>query len=275
MPPSAALPDRLLAPLPEHQPGAELAPFYRPQMAPLAAPVLSALAQGPRPEELLPPAAAAPHLQEDGYWPVETGWSQSRLGGARVFCLTPMPGVTPAMWEWWFAWHGSSAARYRLWHPQAHVDARWADGLGETGGYVGRTSLVTEYLGDKVSRFAIRFIAPQELGLDPALLARRGEVAICARAGVQAMGMEGGAMIHQLRPTADGCEMRSRFWLGGAELRITREPGPLGRAIGRGLGALAGPSLSNAPALLAHCAEEMSHLAAILPDLYRSFGPGR
>jgi hypothetical protein len=38
------------------------------------------------------------------------------------------PGVTPAMWSWWFGWHGCDTRRYKLWHSPAHLFAAWKDG---------------------------------------------------------------------------------------------------------------------------------------------------
>ena len=38
--------------------------------------------------------------------------------------LTPMPGVTPEMFNWWFAWHGLEDMRYRIWDPEDHFYAR-------------------------------------------------------------------------------------------------------------------------------------------------------
>ena len=35
-----------------------------------------------------------------------------------------MPGVTPEMFEWWFAWHGLEDLRYRIWDPEDHYYAR-------------------------------------------------------------------------------------------------------------------------------------------------------
>lgn len=256
-----------LRPAPAHLPGGWLAPYWRPEIAPLSAPVQAALAAGPRPAELFSRAAQAAVLLEQGYEPVETGWTWSRKAGVRVNCLTPMPGVTPAMWAWWFAWHGADSDRYKLWHPRAHLAVQWADGGDERAGYVGRTSRVVEYLGARRMRFAISFMAPETFGLDGTVLARRGEVAICARAGLDGSRFTSGAMIHQLRPTSDGCEMRSRFWMLGEDLRIGR----LGPVMTR----LIPPQRSEAEALLVHCAEEMGHLAAILPALYADFGGGR
>jgi hypothetical protein len=70
-----------------------------------------------------------------------------------------------------------------------------------------------------------------------------------------------GHLIHLVRDTGYGCEMRSRFWLGDIdppalastrEARIERIPDRVG------------------PALLKHCHEEMSYLAAFLPALHES-----
>ena len=62
-------------------------------------------------------------LLADGYAPVETGYSVSPDGSARVSVLTPMPGVGPRMWDWWFASHSGHAKRYKLWRSQVHVHA--------------------------------------------------------------------------------------------------------------------------------------------------------
>lgn len=256
-----------LRPSAAHMPGGWLAPYWRPEVAPLAAHVQAALAAGPRPAELFARSSQAAGLLEAGHQPVETGWTWTRHAGVRVNCLTPMPGVTPAMWDWWFAWHGADSDRYKLWHPQAHLAVRWVDGGDERGGYVGRTSRVIEYLGPARMAFAIGFVPPETFGLDPAILAARGQVAICARAGMDGSRVTSGAMVHHLRPTEDGCEMRSRFWMFGEDLRLA--------GLGPALTRLVPPQPQQAEALLVHCAEEMGHLAAILPSLYAAFGDAR
>ena len=83
----------------------------------------------------------APSLDNEGYQQTENGYGTLREGGIQVSVRTDMPGVTPAMWEWWFGWHGSDSRRYKLWHPRAHVAAHWEDGGGDganhfAGGYV-------------------------------------------------------------------------------------------------------------------------------------------
>jgi DAPG hydrolase PhiG domain len=77
-----------------------------------------------------------------------------------------------------------------------------------------------------------------------------------------------------MRKTANGTEMRSRFWLGDVD---ESPKGPIGRLL---------TPIMNTPFmrrrnipdtlgrdLLLHCAEEMRHLAKILPELYKRFGP--
>jgi hypothetical protein len=247
--------------------------FFRPEMAPLPAHVREAVAVGLQTVDLLPGLQSAPDLHAAGYWPVETGVTISPDGALRIFVLTTMPGVTPAMWDWWFAWHGSEAQRYKLWHPRAHLHVAWADARADLTHYVGRTSNVVEYVGNQRLNLAIRFVPPASVGLDEARLRRDGEVAICARGSMAGTPMETGWLIHHVRPVPGGAEMRSRFWLAGANVRPRGMPGPLGAVLGRVAARLAPLTPNMATELLVHCAQEMNHLAALLPELYAEFGP--
>jgi hypothetical protein len=249
--------------------------FFKPDMAPLPEHVREAIAMGLQSVDLLPPVANARELQTPGYWPVENGVTISPDGAFRVFVRTDMPGVTPAMWDWWFAWHGSEAQRYKLWHPRAHMHAVWADGRSDLKHYVGRTSHVVEYVGNQRLQLAIRFVRPSSLGLDEQRLKNDGEVAICARGGMLGTPMETGWLVHHVRPVPGGSEMRSRFWLAGANIRPRGMPSAMGALIGRVAAKFAPLTDNMAMELLVHCAQEMSHLAGILPDLYETFGPGQ
>ena len=81
-----------------------------------------------------------------------------------------------------------------------------------------------------------------------------------------------GFLIHLIRETADGSEMRSRFWLANIELpgraralnRVARAPFVVRRAA----------TLSMGRDLLVHCGMEMNHLASFLPDLYADYHSG-
>jgi len=245
--------------------------FFRPEMAPLSESVSTALLNGGVAHPLMPPLEAAPDLQSGTDWTFETAYTLCPDGEARVFVHTPMPGVTPAMWDWWFGWHGDEAQKYKLWHPQAHVHAAWADGQGDLGHYVGRTSKVVEYVGSARMALTIRFVPPRELGLDEDQLKASGEVAICARVALADGPVETGWLIHHLRPTAEGCEMRSRFWIGGSNVRPKAISGGLGRLLGSLAARLAPIKAQQASDLLIHCAQEMSHLATILPQIHTAY----
>ena len=249
--------------------------FFKPDMAPLPEHVREAIAVGLQTEELMPPVSSARALQTPGYWPVENGVTISPDGAFRVFVRTDMPGVTPAMWDWWFAWHGSEAQRYKLWHPRAHMHVAWADGRSDLHHYVGRTSHVVEYVGNQKLNLDIRFVPPASLGLDEERLKRDGEVAICARGSLAGTPMETAWLIHHVRPVPGGSEMRSRFWLAGANIRPRGMPGAAGALLGRVAAKFAPLTANMAMELLVHCAQEMNHLAGILPDLFETFGPGQ
>jgi hypothetical protein len=262
---------RLLGFTPDECAQSPFARFYDPEIGPLQPQVAEALLIGPQAEELFPPASAAAALTEAEYWPVETGYTRPSDGSIRVFCLTQMPGVTPEMWDWWFGWHGCEAQRYKLWHPKAHIDARWADGRDDER-YIGRTSLITEYLGPAVINGAIAFVRPAVMGFDEARLAAQGEVVICARVGLPGTALKAGWLLHQLRRVEGGSEMRSRMWMGGANTAIGDDPGAMRRGLARAIRPVARTMLPAPADLLVHNAQEMAHLAGFLPQLFEAFG---
>ncbi|MEO3759052.1 hypothetical protein ABGB19_12285 [Mycobacterium sp. B14F4] len=241
---------------------APFADFFTPQMAPLPTHVVEALEHGPQAEPALPAFDDTTALLDDGYQQTENGYGTLRDGGIQVSVRTDMPGVTPQMWVWWFGWHGSDSRRYKLWHPRAHVSARWSDGGGD-GTYVGRTSLVHEYLGSTFTRPAIQFVEPSVLGLDGSA----DGVAICARLGSADIPVDVGWLVHSVRPAPDGAEMRSRFWMGGRHVSL-RAGNTLADRI---LRPVAARQLPDARDLMVHCAQEMNHLAGFLPALFARF----
>jgi hypothetical protein len=241
---------------------APFADFFQPEMAQLPGHVVDALRHGPQAEPTLAAFDDLPELLNAGYQQTENGYGVLRDGGVQVSVRTDMPGVTPPMWTWWFGWHGSDSRRYKLWHPRAHVSARWSDGGGD-GSYVGRASLVQEYLGSVFSRPAIQFVEPSTLDLEPA-----DAVAICARLGSADIPLDVGWLVHHVRPTPDGAEMRSRFWMGGRHVALRS-----GKSLAdKVLRPFATRQLPDPRDLLVHCAQEMNHLAGFLPSLYDRFG---
>lgn len=226
-----------------------------------------ALGTGAAPAGALPSVDGAVVLAEMGYTALETGYTLEADGSARVAVLTPMPKVAPFMWDWWFGWHGSHDNRYKLWHPKAHLSAVWRD-RGQQWGYIGRVSQIEEYIGPALERANIRFVHPTELGFSDKQLADPSQmVFICARLGYTRLPLDFGWLIHQVRATPTGAEMRSRFWMGGPYIQI-RGNNWVTRQLSAVLRRLYRVRETQAQDLLRHCSEEMQHLASFLPNLY-------
>lgn len=198
---------------------------------------------------------------------------RSNDGRVLVACNTVMPGVTPAMIDWWFGWHISSTEQYNLWHPQAHTYSKPKENreylADDRAKYIGNVSYVNEYIGKSMKKLAIAFQNPEAFGLNDVYA--NGGTAICARTADRLLGSEGGGIVHLIIPTKGGCQMRSAFWLGEINshwplIGILLKPILNTRAIRKII-------INDRMALdlLRHCAEEMNHLARILPQLYNQY----
>jgi DAPG hydrolase-like protein len=251
------------------------AKFFKPEMAPLPEHVVEALHHGPQGGMALLAFDDVARVADEGYQRTENGYGVLRDGSYQVSVRTDMPGVTPAMWAWWFGWHGCDTRRYKLWHPRAHLFAAWKDGNDVSDGrrgaqrYIGRWSIISEYIGSSVLNGAIQFVAPDQMGCPP-----DGEdaVAVCARLGSSEAPVDVGWLIHHIRSTQGGAEMRSRFWMGGPHIAVRNAPGLASRAVRPIASRVLGAPESSARNLLVHCAQEMNHLASFLPELYEAFG---
>jgi hypothetical protein len=192
-------------------------------------------------------------------------------GKALITCTTELPGVTPAMIDWWFGWHLPESARYQLWHPKAHLKAVVREDRSaltdDRARYIGNASHVDEYIGSSLKRLTISFHEPASFGLEG--LQALGATAICATTVDRALSSEGGRLVHLILPTPTGSVMRSAFWLGEIRSLV-----PL---LGPGITRIANmPAVRRAAIndrflldLFQHCSEEMNHLAKFLPQLYR------
>lgn len=242
---------------------------------PAAVEVVSAFEGPTTPPSAIPEfSALTSDLSVSGYSPVETGYGRTGEDLVWTAVRTEMPGVTAAMWDWWFGWHSVESARYKLWHPDAHLYAgissdRSAEAVPDRAKYVGTVSYVDEYVGAKLQQLAISFVDPVAHGFEvPA-----GHTVILGRVGSSIAPVDLGWLAHQVRPIPGGCEMRSRFYLNLYGLRAL-DPHQAVQALGRG--ASLDPAdlvlgVVLARDLLLHCGQEMAHLAGFLPQLYREF----
>lgn len=230
---------------------------------------------------------AARIMSRSGHHKMETGWTRVP-GGWMIAVLTDMPNVTAEMWDWWFGWHSRESARYKLWHPDAHQftavgeDRSTDRTLTDRQRYIDNVSYADEYVGGTMQRLAIRFLDPTRLGFDePA----PGNTVICARVGLSQYPVAMGWLIHQIRPTDHGCEMRSRFFLNDSQMldlpahsvpgrgapllsgRASRKLG--GTVLPHVISKVMGPSIGYD--MTFHCAAEMNHLTSFLPELHHEF----
>lgn len=253
--------------------------FYRP-LAPIADDVVRALRSGPiEPRDALV-FERKNDLLNPGYHTCETGYCFMPDGSCYAAALTRMPGVTTHMLVWWFWWHALEDLRYKIWYPGAHVAVRVKDPerlrnqyLSPRERFYHNPHYPVEDVGIGMERLIIDFMAPEDFGFDAARLAKEGMVAFCTRVGSFVKPAMHTDMCHVVRPTPDGVEMRSRFWIGrNMTLKFLPERSHINRLLNtRPMRKLFIPG--NAPERMAnHCAQEYANLAAILPELYREYG---
>ncbi|MCI4671853.1 MAG: FAD-binding protein [Bacteroidia bacterium] len=247
----------------------DYAPFYKEHMVKISEAVEKSLTQ-PLPWGQLLDIDGMELLEQPGDQAVETGYSVAEDGSIAVAVKTLLPNNTPQMWDWWFGWHGSENERYKLWHPNAHISASWEDGRNDNC-YVGRTSIIEEYIGKNSFDAAIQFKSPLEFGFSyDAINHPDKAVYICARLGHSKFPVDFGYLVHQVRQTPEGTEMRSRFWVGGKYV-AARTENIINKAAVQVLKTFQSLPKTFGQDLLQHCAEEMSHLASILPELYQQY----
>lgn len=247
------------------------AKYYNENIIQLSSDIKTALQKSPFSGGKIPSLQDACNLAKPGYDEIENGYTVEKDNSIHVAVLTTMPEVVPEMWDWWFSWHGDKSNKYKLWHPKAHISAQWKDGKENMPSYIGRTSMIEEYIGKKAEKADIQFISPLSLGFsEDALKNKEKQVFICARIGFTNLPVDFGWLVHQIRSTEGGSEMRSRFWMGGKYIQI-KGNNIFANTISTALQNIVRLPNQQAADLLTHCSEEMNHLAKFLPKLYAEF----
>ena len=204
-------------------------------------------------------------LLNPGYLALESGVIEHGDGFRTVCALTRMPGCKADMVEWWFRWLGGTD-QYRLWHPTDHVFSDWEG--RQPGTHIGSSHLVHEYLAGSdgpLFKLRINFRDPAEF-FDPQRYAQHDGAAICAHIGLLDAPVNLGKMVHFIRNTQWGCEIRSRFFLGHI---ASRGPAPAMPEVEAAALRRANVTPDLARRLHQHATEEMGYLADLLPVLYR------
>jgi len=206
-------------------------------------------------------------LLKPGYLASEAGYCKMPDGSGYVSNLTKMLGVTPEMFDWWFAWHPVDGFRYQIWDPEDHFgvevsrehkerllnpnipvrERNWGvtHYVKEDIGLPWYAKVIGKLMGKDPTSIVIPFVSPAEFGFDMERFAPPNvETAICA-----ALGPNSG-MCHFIRKIEVGVELRTRFWF-GPQMKTP---------------------LFFLKALNLHAVKEFTHLAKILPSLYAEEG---
>ncbi len=255
--------------------------YWSDKTAPVPEDVAAALKRGPMDPGDILPFKDMNRLLDPGYHDVETGYGFCPDGVQYVACLTDMPGITAEMIDWWFAWHPLHDIRYRIWFPPGHYGVRVEDpdkcrdsNLSYRERYWHNKHTVTEDVGNGAVKLMIVFIPPEEFGFDVSRFdeSKVGTI-VCANVGPPDLlgGIFFTKMCHFVRETADGVEMRSRFWIGQDIVKDGKKADAL---INRPLNTRvfkkrALPRVAHHVAH--HCAAEYTNLANMIPRVFTEF----
>ena len=209
-------------------------------------------------------------LFDPGYLEEELGYCIMPDGTGYLANLTPMPGVTAEMFDWWFAWHGLDDLRYSIWDPEDHYYARSMQkekgrdpDLSLREKYWDTTHEVLEDTGMGPECLFINFKRPGDLGFDQAKIGTEAcATIVCAKGtgkGQPPFANPETIMCHFVRETDEGIELRSRFWMGW-----TYDKGRDVKSLPDGMRMPPMGPMS----LLAHNIKEFTNLAALLPRVY-------
>ena len=207
------------------------------------------------------PLADINKMFDDGYLNCEFGLFTNPDGGALMSNLTFMPGVTPDMFDWWFAWHGLDTMRYLLWDKDDHIYVQTQNveqALDDSLSYRERFWNTEHVLEEQLTperppiRTRLHFVHPTAIGFDAEKFEAFNGTIVCTPGPA--------VMIHFLRPVEGGSELRTRFFMGypmnpGEPIRFPDFPF----------------FEEGNRAMLMHNVKEFTHLAKILPELYNEF----
>jgi hypothetical protein len=143
--------------------------------------------------------------------------------------------------------------------------------LSDREKYLHNPNYVTEYVGGDAIAIDITFAKPAEFFQVSRFEEANISTAICGVVGYRNAPLSFGVLIHLIRETSDGCEMRSRFWLGKLEIRGLPLKKALDKLVNSSFVAKHAVPIELGRDMVVHCAMEMNHLASFLPELYDDY----
>ncbi|UII77760.1 hypothetical protein LV716_08325 [Flagellimonas sp. HMM57] len=203
-------------------------------------------------------------MLEPGYLPLENGYTKLKDGTGYVAANIQFPQTNGEMIDWWFEWVGYDVIRYKIWYPGLHASALYENyeepETFSISKYVlahpeGKTKHTIETMVKEgpLQDLQITFVNPEQYGLDISKLGK-DQWAICGN--VKSGNRLVVQMAHFVRNTADGVEMRSRFWVGKDLPWVLRKLGVKNQALYD---------------LAHHCLSEYTQLASFLPEVYNKY----
>lgn len=203
---------------------------------------------------------------------IKNGYTRKTDGSGAVVTTVKMPGVTPEMIIWWFAWHGLKDLRYRIWCPEKHygihvyepdLPRRLDKTIPLRERIWGTTDVVTEDVGGGPRTMHLSFLSPEAYGYDQKLM-KNADVLINATVSDPDTGLGLITFSHCVRSIPGGIEYCSHYWqgytiCGNGEAQAVSVPEggfPFEVMMGNAM----------------HSLEEYANLAEILPGLYEKYG---
>ena len=215
-------------------------------------------------------------LFDPGYLPDEWGGIRKLASGGYVLSNnTVFEKTNGQMLQWYFGWHAVDEFRYSIWDPYDHyglkiTDEERAKILDPNTTLLQKCQGVTHYVdeslipGTEPGLLKIAFTDPEIFGYDVSKIGTEA-CSFIVTANVEIITPEGVpnfpvVMLHTARDIENGCELRSRFWMG---YQIENGKGVL-KADPAVIEELK-PIIEN---LQQHNFYEFTNLADILPELY-------
>lgn len=253
-------------PITEEQKKLSYARYFYEELAPIPEENLRIAEEGPIDVSRALKIQDRNRLFEPGYLDAEIGYCTMEDGTGFVANLIQMPGVTTEMFDWWFAWHGLGELRYSIWDPEDHYDARSLDpAIGKCARlsykerYWNTTHLIHEDIGTGVEEVHAAFRSPKDMGFDDSKIGTPACGTIVTSLAGPTNGESSEVMCHFIRETAEGVELRTRFWMGWTIVD--------GKAVKTLPDDVRIPEIA-AKTLLLHNMKEFVNLASFLPRIF-------
>jgi phloretin hydrolase len=268
--------------IPERRPlsqGEEAKPYakyyYRPLKCPKPA-LLKFLEKPIDPSEALP-ISQINRLLSDDHGSADIGYCVMPDGSGYLASKLFLEGCTAEMLDWWGYWHAEENLRYAIWYYPSHMEcsllekgAGWASTkmsrkIGGGGGF-GNLCGMVEDVGLGPDRIRLRFLSPEDFGLDAKRLDPDVFMNVSGGCGrsCPADAPEGtptmpATVLHLGKRVPGGVEMISHFWIGWS--------------MNGGKPSLELPPQFRIPEIvplfmLNHCIREFTNLGSILPLVF-------